>query len=152
MSSPPSSGVKVQLEPDMVEHYIYDDLKEYHGRTGVELCEEFDCVIVPDGFDDGVWTPTWGETWDDLLVRTARVAERAVELGQQASNDLHVVVFAHGASTKALVSNLLGASIASDAGYVNAGMSRARLDGSLPGAEVFLNDASHLDSLQEDPG
>lgn len=140
-------GLVVLLEPDMVEHYIFDDLEGYPGRTGEELAAEFPCVHVPDDFPAGAWTPEFPESWEQLLVRTRRVAERALELADQ--DDVHVVVFGHGASTKGLVSALIGEEIARDAGFVNTGMSRARLDGALPGKPIFVNDALHLETLQQ---
>ncbi|HUW56705.1 MAG TPA: histidine phosphatase family protein, partial [Planctomycetota bacterium] len=143
-----ATGVEVVLEPDMVEHYIFDDLEGYPGRTGDQLKQEFGCVWVPDGMDRA-WTPAFPESWEQLLERTQRVAERALELGRE-SDDVHLVVFGHGASTKALVTALIGDAIPPDAPFVNAGMSRARLDGALPGRMVFLNDASHLAVLRDE--
>jgi len=142
-----ATGLAVRLEPDMVEHYIFNDLEGYGGRTGDELKREFDCVRVPDGMD-GAWTPVFPESWEQLLLRTRRVAERALELGC-AEDSVHLVVFGHGASSKGLLSALIGEAIARDAGFVNVGMSRVRLDDALPGVPIFINDATHLISLEE---
>jgi len=150
-------GIEVLLEADMVEHYIFDDLKDYTGRRGTELHREFACVAVPDGFDDGPWTPEWGESWEQLKARTRRVAEKALELDRSSSEArapagevVHLAVFGHGASCKALLCSLVGEEIAQDAPFVNAGISRVRLDGSLPGETVFLSDASHLAAVQNE--
>ena len=142
-----ATGVEVVLEPELVEHFIFEDLKGYPGRTGVELEREFDGVRVPAGMA-GPWTPAWPESWEQLLVRTARVAQRA--LGLPEAGNVHLAVFGHGASTKALVTALIGEAIPPDAGFVNAAVSRARLDGSLPGQVLFLNDAGHLAALRND--
>jgi len=151
-----ATGVAVLLEPEMVEHYIFEDLEGYPGRTGVDLKREFDCVCVPDGMN-GPWTPAYPESWEQLLARTRRVAERALgldnaRLGEPAvaQDDVHLVVFGHGASTKGLVTALIGEAIARDAGFVNTGMSRARLDGTLPGETIFINDARHLAGLDNE--
>ena len=136
--------IEVLLEPDMVEHYIFDDLEGYPGRTGAELRREFPCVRVPEDFRDGAWTPAFPEPWEALLARTRRLAERGLELDH--GSEVHLVVFGHGASSKALVTSLIGEEIAQDAGFVNTGMSRARLDGTLPGEPIFINDAMHLAS------
>jgi len=144
-----TTGVAVVLEPDMVEHYIFDDLRDYQGRSREALLEEFACARPAPHFGAGQWTPAWGESWEALLARTRRVAERALELGRE-SDDAHLVVFGHGASTKALVTTLIGEAIPPDAPFVNAGMSRARLDGALPGQVVFLNDAGHLAALRDE--
>ena len=142
-----ATGLEVLLEPEMVEHYIFDDLADYRGRTGRALKEEFPFLRVPAGFDDGPWTPAFPETWEDLKKRTRRVAQRTLELAQRAEDPdaIHVVIFGHGASTKGLVSALGGEAIPQDAGFVNTGMSRVRLDGALPGEVRFLNDSSHLE-------
>ena len=144
-------GLGVLLEPGMCEHYIYDDLRDWRCTTGDQLRREFDCVTLPEGFDRGPWTPTWGESWDALLARTARVAAKALALGRTAAHgkEIHLVIVGHGASVKALVSGLIGSAIPPDAGFVNAGFSRVRLDGTLPGVPLLLNDASHLN--QEEP-
>ena len=144
-----ATGVDVLLEPEMVEHYIFDDLEGYTGRIASELKREFRCVRVPAGFRDGAWTPAFPESWEALLLRTRRVAERALELDGN-TDDVHLVVFGHGASTKGLVSALFGEAVARDAGFVNTGMSRVRLAGRLPGEAVFINDASHLSSMKEE--
>jgi len=143
--------IEVLLEPDMVEHYIFDDLKDYRGRTGRELLTEFEFATLAGHFRGGRWTPEWGESWEGLLERTGRVARRALELARKSANPeaVHLAVFGHGASVKALLTTLIGEAIPSDAPFVNAGMSRARLDDSLPGKALFLNDASHLDVLEE---
>ena len=139
-------GLDVRLEPGMVEHYIFEDLANYTGRTGRELKAEFPFVRVPEDFRDGGWTPAFPETWEQLLERTRRVAERALRLAVEADDPdaVHVVIFGHGASTKGFVSALGGEAIPQDAGFVNTGMSRVRLDGALPGMVEFLNDKSHL--------
>ena len=143
-----ATGVDVLLEPDMVEHYIFDDLEGYPGRTGAELRREFSCVHVPEDFKDGEWTPAFPEPWEALLARTRRVAGRALKLDH--ASEVHLVVFGHGASVKGLVTALIGEEIARDAGFVNAGISRVLLDATLPGEAIFLNDASHLESLKEE--
>ena len=144
-------GIEILLEAGMCEHYIYDDLRDWHPTTGREIAGEFGRVRLPRGFDAKAWTPEWGETWEALLVRTARVARKALALGRRSrgERDVHLVVVGHGASTKGLLSALTGIGIAQDAPFVNAGMSRVRVTDSLPGEIVFLNDASHLSGLDE---
>ena len=142
-----ATGIAVLLEPEMVEHFIFEDLEGYPGRTGGDLQREFDCVCVPDGMD-GPWTPAYPESWEQLLARTRCVAERALGLADR--ENVHLAVFGHGASSKGIVTALIGEEIARDAGFVNTGMSRARLDGALPGEALFINDAAHLAPLRQE--
>ena len=144
-----AAGLEVLLVPEMVEHYLWEDLDGYVGRTGEELRTEFPCVRVPGTLVDGAWAPEFPESWAQLLMRTHRVAERALELPSR--DNAHLVVFGHGASAKGLAYALLGEEVAADVGFVNTGMTRVRLDGALPGEAVFINDDSHLSECEETP-
>lgn len=135
----------VLVRPDMCEHHLYDSLKDYCGRDGAEILREFRDVRLGDGFDAGKWAPpVWPETWEHLLKRTATIAKAAIETGRPFGPRAHLVVVGHGASVKGLLIALTGLSIPQDAPYVNASVSRVRLDGALPGEAILLNDAGHL--------
>ena len=146
-------GIEILLEAGMCEHYIYDDLRDWHPTTGREIAREFRGVRLPRGFDARPWTPEWGESWEALLARTGRVAKRALALGRasRGAKDVHLVVVGHGASTKGFMTRLTGIEILPDAPFVNAGFSRVRVTDSLPGEVIFLNDASHLEMLGDKP-
>ncbi len=144
------AGLAVVLHHAMCEHYIYEGLRAWRCPTGRALAREFPGVRLAADFPAGRWTPKWGESWEHICARTAVVARRALALGRRRARDgkdTHLVIVAHGASVKALLRSLTGLDIAQAEPYVNAGLSRVRLDGSLPGEAVFLNDASHLAGL-----
>jgi len=141
------AGLKVRLEPGMCEHYIYESFRDYAPRALGDLAREFDFVRLPRGADSRPWTPEFPEPWEELLVRTAKVAKKALALARRSRtpDQVHLVVFGHGASVKALLRSLTGLDIAQSEPYVNAGLSRVRVMKSLPGKVVFLNDVAHLD-------
>jgi broad specificity phosphatase PhoE len=140
--------IEVVIRPDMCEHHVYEDLKDFRFRSAREIKREFPFARVAGGFGDG-WEPEWPETWEHLLERTARVAADALVLGRSFWGDAHLVVVGHGASVKGLLRALSGEDIPQDAPYVNACVSRVTLGDSLPGRALFLNDSGHLAGLGE---
>ena len=144
------SGATVELHHEMCEHYIYDDFRDWRCPTGSAILREHEGVRLARTFPKGSWTPEFGESWEAICARTANVARRALALGRRRARTgrkTHLVVVGHGASVKALLRSLTGLNIAQDEHYVNAGLSRVRLDGALPGKVIYLNDAAHLDGL-----
>ena len=142
-------GLDVILRPDMCEHHHYENLEDFRFRPATEVIAEFPAARASDRFGDELPVPEWPESWEDLLARTHRVAEAALELGES-DPDVHLVIVGHGASVKGLVTALGGEAIDQYAGFVNAAVSRVRLAAGLPGEVLFLNDASHLAPLQKE--
>jgi broad specificity phosphatase PhoE len=141
-------GIEVVLHHEMCEHYIYDDFLGWTCPLGKDIAGAHEGVRLADGFPDGLWTPAWGEPWDAICARTANVARRAIDLGRsRPRQEAHLLIVGHGASVKAVLRSLAGLDIAQAEPYVNAGVSRIRLDSRLPGEALFLNDASHLSGL-----
>jgi len=141
------AGVAVVLQHEMCEHYIYDGFRTWRCPTGEAIVREFPGVRLAADFPKGKWTPAWGESWEAICARTARVAKRALALGRRrarAGRQTHLVIVGHGASVKAVLRSLSGLDIAQPEPYVNAGLSRVRATDTLPGKVVFLNDAGHL--------
>jgi len=141
-------GLDVVIRPDMCEHHVYDDLKDFAFRPPREILAEFPFARLAGGFGESGWEPAWPETWEHLLLRTAGVAADALKLGRSFGKKAHLVVVGHGASVKGLLRALSGEDIPQDAPYVNACVSRVRLRGRLPGKALFLNDTGHLAGLE----
>ena len=143
------AGLPVLLEPGMCEHYIYEDFRDYSPPKLAALAREFDFVRLRRGAGTGPWTPEFPEPWERLLVRTAKVAKKALRLRRAPGERgrVHLVVVGHGASVKGLLCTLFGRAIAPEVLTPNAALSRARVDGALPGKELLFCDASHLSGL-----